>query len=50
MSHDYSIIHWVKDAKEDMATADEMIRAYMPFIRKKTDKFLKLPVEKEYDD
>lgn len=50
MSNDYSIIHWVKDAKEDMATADEMIRAYMPFIRKETAKFLKRPLVEENDD
>ena len=50
MSNEYSIIHWVKDAKEDMATADEMIRAYMPFIRKETAKFLKRPLVEENDD
>lgn len=50
MNNDYSIIHWVKDAKEDMATADEMIRAYMPFIRKETAKFLKRPLVEENDD
>ncbi|MBQ8287957.1 MAG: RNA polymerase subunit sigma [Clostridia bacterium] len=50
MSHEHSIIHWVKDAKEDMAAADEMIRAYMPFIRKETAKFLKRPLVEENDD
>ena len=50
MSHEHSIIHWIKDAKQDMAAADEMIRAYMPFIRKETAKFLKRPVVEENDD
>ena len=50
MNNEYSIIHWVKDAKEDMAAADEMIRAYMPFIRKETAKFLKRPLVEENDD
>ncbi|MBQ8381929.1 MAG: RNA polymerase subunit sigma [Clostridia bacterium] len=50
MSHEHSIIQWVKDAKENMAAADEMIRAYMPFIRKETAKFLKRPLVEENDD
>lgn len=50
MSHEHSIIQWVKDAKEDMAAADEMIRAYMPFIRKETAKFLGRPLVEENDD
>lgn len=50
MSQEHSIIQWVKDAKTDMAAADEMIRAYMPFIRKETAKFLKRPLVEENDD
>ncbi len=50
MSHEHSIIHWVKDAKQNMEVADEMIRAYMPFIRKETAKFLKRPLVEENDD
>ncbi len=50
MSQEHSIIHWVRDAKKDMAAADEMIRAYMPFIRTETAKFLKRPVVEENDD
>ncbi len=50
MSHDHSLIHWIKDAKEDMTAADEMIRAYMPFIRKETAKFLNRPPVEENDD
>lgn len=50
MSQEHSIIQWVKDARNDMAAADEMIRAYMPFIRKETAKFLKRPLVEENDD
>lgn len=50
MSQEHSIIQWVRDAKNDMAAADEMIRAYMPFIRKETAKFLKRPLVEENDD
>ncbi len=46
----HSILAWVKDAKEDMQAADEMIKAYMPFIHKETAKFMKRPVDRDNDD
>ena len=46
----HSIIAWVRDAKEDMQAADEMIRTYMPFISRETAKFLKRPADPDNDD
>ena len=50
MNIDHSIIIKVRQAKEDMRAADELIRAYMPFIRNQTAKFLKRPVTDEHED
>jgi len=46
----HHILAWVRDAKENMQSADEMIREFMPFIHKETAKFLKRPVDKDNDD
>lgn len=50
MDHEHPLILRVKEAKEDMRAADELIRAYMPFIRKETSKFLKRSVTEDHED
>lgn len=50
MNTDHSIIVKVREAKEDMRAADELIRAYMPFIRSQTAKFLKRQITDEHED
>jgi len=50
MNQDHAIILKVKQAKEDMRAADELIRAYMPFIRNQTAKFLKCPITEAHED
>ena len=47
MNQDHAIIAKVKQAKEDMRAADELIRAYMPFIRNQTAKFLKCAITED---
>ena len=50
MDHEHPLILRVKEAKDDMRAADELIRSYMPFIRKETAKFLKRPVTEDHED
>ena len=50
MDKEHQIIQQVYDAKEDMQAADQLIAAYMPFIRAETAKFLQRPPIEGQDD
>lgn len=50
MREDHQIIQQVYKAKEDMQAADELIGAYLPFIKAEAAKHLKRPCIEENDD
>ena len=43
MNDAHKIVEQVYAAKEDVRAADDLIRAYLPFIKAETAKFLKRP-------
>lgn len=50
MNDEHKIIQQVYAAKEDIQAADDLIRAYLPFIKAETAKFLKRPPMEGQDD
>ncbi|MDE7319623.1 MAG: RNA polymerase subunit sigma [Lachnospiraceae bacterium] len=50
MNEEHVLVSRVYAAKEDMAAADRLISAYLPFIRSETAKYLKRPLIEENDD
>lgn len=50
MQSEYLIIEQVYAAKESMQAADELIRAYLPFIRSETSKFFSRPCTEQDDE
>ena len=50
MNDEHKIIQQVYAAKEDVQAADALIRAYLPFIKAETAKFLKRPPVEGHDD
>ncbi|MFR5601435.1 MAG: sigma-70 family RNA polymerase sigma factor [Lachnospiraceae bacterium] len=50
MNDEHKIIQQVYEAKESMQAADQLIGAYMPFIKAETAKFLKRPPVEAEDD
>ena len=50
MDDEAKIIQQVYAAKEDIQAADQLISAYLPFIKAETAKFLKRPPVEGYDD
>ena len=50
MNDEHQIVRQVYAAKEDVRAADQLINAYLPFIRTETAKFLKRPPAAEHDD
>ena len=50
MNDEHKIIQQVYAAKEDIQAADDLIRAYLPFIKAETAKFLKRPPIEGQDD
>ena len=50
MNNEHSIVLQVYAAKENIQTADDFIRTYLPFIKAETAKFLKRPPVEGQDD
>ena len=50
MNDAHKIVEQVYAAKEDVRAADDLIRAYLPFIKAETAKFLKRPPIEGHDD
>ena len=50
MNDEHKIVEQVYAAKEDVQAADDLIRAYLPFIKAETAKFLKRPPIEGHDD
>ena len=50
MNDAHKIVEQVYAAKEDVRAADDLIRAYLPFIKAETAKFLKRPPMEGQDD
>lgn len=50
MPDEHTIVRQVYAAKDDMGKADEMIRAYLPFIRREASKFLSRPCTHQDDE
>ena len=50
MNDAHKIVEQVYAAKEDVRAADDLIRAYLPFIKAETAKFLKRPPIEGQDD
>ena len=50
MNDEHKIIQQVYAAKEDIQAADDLICAYLPFIKAETAKFLKRPPMEGQDD
>lgn len=50
MNDEHKIVEQVYAAKEDIRAADDLIRAYLPFIKAETAKFLKRPPIEGQDD
>ena len=50
MNDAHKIVEQVYASKEDIRAADDLIRAYLPFIKAETAKFLKRPPIEGQDD